>query len=93
MEKICKSCNELKPLTEYYICNDCKGGKTRICKICYNNKYNQKNNERRKEKRTRAQSDSEIAMIMLNNLGYTTDNPDYPVAKQFHLKHGFPYKK
>ncbi len=36
VERICKNCDALKPICEFYERNDTSGGYFRICKRCHN---------------------------------------------------------
>ena len=42
LEKICKECNETKPLREFYMSSNSQDGKTSSCKICMDESYNLK---------------------------------------------------
>ena len=92
-QKICKDCKIEKPYDQFYRRESLSDGYMTWCKLC--------DEERRKRLKatsihteaTTIQHENErlFAKQLLENLGYITDNPDYPVAKQFHVKHGLPY--
>lgn len=66
MEKVCKTCQESKPLDEYHNEKRGKFGKRSVCKVCYNSKQ-----------KTYRQTPEAQAKIKAARERWYEENPDY----------------
>ena len=95
MEKVCRKCNETKPLSHFYMRSDMIGGHVNQCKSChadYQREYKKKlQKESGNEPRMAAtqKSDYCIAFRWLKVMGYDLSKD---IHQQFVEKHNLKYK-
>lgn len=84
-------CEEYKPETDFFRNNKRSIGRDSECKLCKKifMKNNPINNNSRIDNNNLYEWEVEMARQVLKQLGYTLDEPNNPVYKQFNKRHGF----